>query len=76
MSDDIFLITIGGIITIEIIIVAYLKYCILRKSANSSTQAKGIAASRLGSYRGVERRAKKRSAGALYQRNDGNWAFR
>lgn len=78
MADDMFLTTLIGIIIAEMIIIASLKYFNYRQQRNLQKPETVLDSPAHGSgrYKGVERRAKKRSAGALYRQSNGDWAFR
>lgn len=70
MPYDIFLISMISVILVEIIAIVYWKY------RNSNYLAENVNSSGSGKYHGVERRAQKRTAGALYHLSDGHWKFR
>lgn len=80
MTDNTFLIAMLGIIMTEALLIAYLKHAIKAKQSNSTNTIKEPeikTQNSAGSWnRSIERRSRKRSAGALQHRSDGSWAFR
>ncbi len=67
------------IIILELYLISYIKYTRFKKLLDSPEQAdqKPLQSQvKNGKYNGVERRARKRSNGAIFQQPNGNWVFR
>lgn len=77
MSDAFFIFTMTGIIMAEICIIAYLKYLegAPRRVPAAPQTMPPHAANTAARYQGAERRARKRSSGALYRQAKGDWVF-
>ncbi len=76
MTDEIFLIIMVLVISIETLVIAYLKFLNSRRFSDSKGKEK-VSVSSKSSWPGrEERRARVRSAGSFSRRPDGNFVFR